>query len=141
EALLLESNLIKRLKPRYNMTMPDDKSFPYILISGDHDWPQIKTYRGARSEACTYFGPFDSASALNRPLGALQRALLRRSCTDAVFASRTRPCLLYQTKRGRAPCGGRISAEDYGALVRQAKDFLSGRSQDIQRHLAERMEA
>ncbi|HEX7005641.1 MAG TPA: excinuclease ABC subunit UvrC [Alphaproteobacteria bacterium] len=141
EALLLESNLIKRLKPRYNITMRDDKSFPYILITGDHDWPQIKKYRGARSEKGTYFGPFASAGAVNRTLGALQRAFLLRSCTDAVFASRTRPCLLYQIKRCSAPCVGRISAEDYAALVRQAKDFLSGRSQDIQRDLAERMEA
>ena len=141
EALLLESNLIKRLKPRYNITMRDDKSFPYILITGDHDWPQIKKYRGARSEKGTYFGPFASAGAVNRTLSALQRAFLLRSCTDAVFASRTRPCLLYQIKRCSAPCVARIGAEDYGALVRQATDFLAGRSQDIQRDLAERMDA
>jgi excinuclease ABC subunit C len=141
EALLLESNLIKRLRPRYNITMRDDKSFPYILITGDHEWPQIKKYRGARSEKGTYFGPFASAGAVNRTLGALQRAFLLRSCTDAVFAARTRPCLLYQIKRCSAPCVGRIDAEDYEALVRQATDFLSGRSQHIQRDLAEQMEA
>jgi excinuclease ABC subunit C len=141
EALLLESNLIKRLKPRYNIVMRDDKSFPYILITGDHDWPQIKKYRGARSEKGTYFGPFASAGAVNRTLGALQRAFLLRSCTDAVFAARTRPCLLYQIKRCSAPCVGRIGAADYAALVQQASDFLAGRSQDIQRDLAERMEA
>ena len=141
EALLLESNLIKRLRPRYNITMRDDKSFPYILITGGDAWPQIKKYRGARSENGTYFGPFASAGAVNRTLGALQRAFLLRSCTDAVFASRTRPCLLYQIKRCSAPCVGRVSAEDYGALVRQATEFLAGRSQDIQRDLAQRMEA
>jgi len=141
EALLLESNLIKRLRPRYNITMRDDKSFPYILITGGDAWPQIKKYRGARSEKGTYFGPFASAGAVNRTLGALQRAFLLRSCTDAVFASRTRPCLLYQIKRCSAPCVGRIGTEDYGALVQQATEFLAGRSQDIQRALAERMDA
>jgi excinuclease ABC subunit C len=141
EALLLESNLIKRLRPRYNITMRDDKSFPYILITGGDSWPQIKKYRGARSEAGTYFGPFASAGAVNRTLGALQRAFLLRSCTDAAFAARTRPCLLYQIKRCSAPCVGRIGPDDYAALVHQATDFLTGRSQDIQRDLAERMDA
>ena len=136
EALLLESNLIKRHTPRYNVLLRDDKSFPYILITGDHPWPQIAKYRGARSRQGEYFGPFASAGAVNQTLAALERAFLLRSCADTVFASRTRPCLLYQIKRCSGPCVGKISREDYGALVEEAKDFLAGKSQDVQRRLA-----
>ncbi len=141
EALLLESNLIKRLMPRYNVLLRDDKSFPYILITGDHAWQQVTKYRGARTRPGEYFGPFASATAVNQTLTALQRAFLLRSCSDSVFSSRTRPCLLYQIKRCSAPCVGRISREDYGALVREARMFLSGKSQEIQRALSERMQA
>ena len=140
EALLLESNLIKRHAPRYNVLLRDDKSFPYILITGDHAWPQITKYRGARSRPGEYFGPFASAGAVNQTLAALERAFLLRSCADTVFASRTRPCLLYQIKRCSAPCVGKISREDYGALVEEAKGFLAGKSQDIQRRLAALMQ-
>lgn len=141
EALLLESNLIKRLAPRYNILLRDDKSFPYILITGDDDWPQIVKHRGARSRKGRYFGPFASAAAVNQTLSHLQRAFLLRSCSDAVFSGRTRPCLLYQIKRCSAPCVGRITREDYGTLVDEARSFLSGGSQRIQRELAVRMEA
>ncbi len=141
EALLLESNLIKRLAPRYNILLRDDKSFPHILVTGDHDWPQIVKHRGARSRKGDYFGPFASAGAVNQTLNQLQRAFLLRSCSDAVFSSRTRPCLLHQIKRCSAPCVGRIDRDEYMALVGQAKAFLSGRSQDIQRELSRRMEA
>jgi excinuclease ABC subunit C len=141
EALLLESNLIKRLKPRYNVLLRDDKSFPYILLTGDGEWPQVVKYRGSRSRPGEYFGPFASAGAVNRTLGALQRAFLLRSCSDTVFNSRTRPCLLYQIKRCSAPCVGHISKADYDALVDEARMFLTGRSQEIQHSLADRMEA
>jgi excinuclease ABC subunit C len=141
EALLLEQNLIKRLKPRFNVLLRDDKSFPYILLRGDHDFAQITKYRGARTKPGDYFGPFASAGAVNRTLRALQRAFLLRSCSDAMFASRKRPCLLYQIKRCSAPCVGRISEADYAALVGQTRAFLSGRSQEIQRTLADDMEA
>ena len=141
EALLLESNLIKRLKPRYNVLLRDDKSFPYILLTGDGDWPQIVKYRGNRKGPGRFFGPFASAGAVNRTLAVLQRAFLLRSCSDSVFASRTRPCLLYQIKRCSAPCVGHISKVEYAALVDEALLFLSGRSQEIQRRLATRMEA
>ncbi|MBI3451625.1 MAG: excinuclease ABC subunit UvrC [Rhodospirillales bacterium] len=140
EALLLESNLIKRLKPRYNVLLRDDKSFPYILITGDREWPQIAKHRGARGRKGSYFGPFASAGAVNQTLNALQRAFLLRSCADTVFHARTRPCLLYQIKRCSAPCVGRIAAEDYAQLVKEAKDFLAGRSSDIQTELAGRMQ-
>ncbi|MDA8229715.1 MAG: excinuclease ABC subunit UvrC [Magnetospirillum sp.] len=140
EALLLESNLIKRLAPRYNILLRDDKSFPYILLTGDHDWPQIVKHRGARSRKGEYFGPFASAGAVNQTLSALQRAFLLRSCPDTIFANRTRPCLLYQIKRCSAPCVERIGREDYLRLVAEARDFLSGHSQRIQRDLAARME-
>ena len=141
EALLLEANLIKKLKPRYNVILRDDKSFPFILITGDHDWPQIMKHRGARSRKGEFFGPFASAGAVNRTLNALQRAFPLRSCSDSVFESRTRPCLQYQIKRCTGPCVGRISAEDYGAIVRQAREFLSGRSRRIQGELLGYMQA
>ena len=140
EALLLESNLIKRLRPRYNVLLRDDKSFPYILIAGDGEWARLMKYRGARSAPGDYFGPFASAGAVNRTLTALQRAFLLRSCSDSVFASRTRPCLLYQIKRCSGPCVDKIEPAAYAALVDQARDFLRGRTQAIQRALAERMQ-
>ncbi len=141
EALLLESNLIKRLMPRYNVLLRDDKSFPYILIAGDHDYPQIAKHRGAHTRPGDYFGPFASAGAVNRTITALEKAFLLRSCSDAVFASRTRPCLMYQIKRCAAPCVGRIGRADYDALVRQSRDFLSGRSHDVQQQLSAAMQA
>ncbi len=141
EALLLEANLIKRLKPRYNVILRDDKSFPYIFIARDHDWPQLLKHRGARARKGEYFGPFASAGAVNRTLNALQRAFPLRSCPDSVFESRTRPCLQYQIKRCTAPCVGRIGAVDYDAIVRQARDFLAGKSDAIQRELSGRMQA
>jgi excinuclease ABC subunit C len=140
EALLLESNLIKRLKPRYNVVLRDDKSFPYILVTSDDEWPRITKFRGARTAKGEYFGPFASAGAVNRTLNALERIFLLRSCSDTIFASRTRPCLLHQIKRCSAPCAGRIGREDYDGLVDQTRRFLAGRSQDIQRDLAARME-
>ncbi|MCR6629028.1 MAG: excinuclease ABC subunit UvrC [Magnetospirillum sp.] len=141
EALLLESNLIKKLEPRYNILLRDDKSFPHILVTGDHDWPQILKHRGARTRVGEYFGPFASAGAVNQTLSALQRAFLLRSCSDSVFASRTRPCLLFQIKRCSAPCVERISRPEYLALVEEARAFLSGQSQRIQRELVAKMEA
>ncbi|SDG55736.1 excinuclease ABC subunit UvrC [Roseospirillum parvum] len=141
EALLLESNLIKQLKPRYNILLRDDKSFPYILITGDHDWPRIVKHRGARKRAGEYFGPFASAGAVNETLGHLERAFLLRSCSDSVFANRARPCLMYQIKRCSAPCVGRIDQKDYAALVAEARAFLTGASQRIQDGLVARMEA
>ncbi|MGF1608249.1 MAG: excinuclease ABC subunit UvrC [Kiloniellales bacterium] len=140
EALLLESNLIKRLMPRYNVLLRDDKSFPYILITGDHDYPQIAKHRGAHSRDGEYFGPFASAGAVNRTITALEKAFLLRSCSDSVFSARTRPCLMHQIKRCSAPCVARIGQQDYAALVRQAKDFLTGRSHDIQGQLSAAME-
>jgi excinuclease ABC subunit C len=141
EALLLESNLIKRLMPRYNVLLRDDKSFPYILITGDHDYPQIAKHRGARNSPGDYFGPFASAGAVNRTITALEKAFLLRSCTDSVFAIRTRPCLMYQIKRCAAPCVARISKPDYDELVQQARDFLTGRSHQVPQRLAGQMQA
>ena len=142
EALLLESNLIKTLGPRYNILLKDDKSFPHILLTAGHAWPQVLKVRGARgARAGEYFGPFASAGAVNQTLAALQRAFLLRSCTDAVFSGRTRPCLLYQIKRCSAPCVERIDQQSYMALVDQARAFLSGQSQRIQHDLVARMEA
>ena len=141
EALLLESNLIKRLMPRFNVLLRDDKSFPYILLTGDHAFPQILKHRGAHTREGDYFGPFASAGAVNRTVTALEKAFLLRSCSDAVFASRTRPCLMYQIKRCSAPCVGRIPETEYGVLVCQAADFLTGRSHDIQAQLGAEMQA
>ena len=140
EALLLEANLIKKLTPRYNILLRDDKSFPYILITGDHAYPQVLKYRGTRKRKGEYFGPFASAGAVNQSLAILQRAFLLRSCTDAVFASRTRPCLLYQIKRCSAPCVEITTREAYARLVEQARSFLTGRSKIIQKQLAEEMQ-
>ena len=130
EALLLEANLIKRFRPRYNVLLRDDKSFPYILIARDHAAPQILKHRGARNRKGDYFGPFASAGAVNRTINMLERAFLLRSCSDPVFESRTRPCLLYQIKRCSAPCTGEIGLEDYAALVEEATRFLEGESQN-----------
>ncbi len=141
EALLLESNLIKRLRPRYNILLRDDKSFACILVTADHDFPRVLKHRGAQSRPGDYFGPFASTWAVNRTLTALQRAFLLRSCSDAVFAARTRPCLLHQIKRCSAPCVGRIGVAEYAALVAEARDFLKGGSQQVQQELARRMEA
>jgi len=141
EALLLEANLIKRYMPRYNVLLRDDKSFPYILITADHPAPQITKHRGSRNRPGEYFGPFASAGAVNRTIVALQRAFLLRPCSDSIFASRTRPCLQYQIKRCSAPCVKRISEEDYAELVREARDFLTGESRDIQVRLASEMQA
>ncbi|RCW27693.1 excinuclease ABC subunit C [Ciceribacter lividus] len=139
EALLLEANLIKRLRPRFNVLLRDDKSFPYILITGDSRAPAIFKHRGARSRKGDYFGPFASASAVGRTINSLQRAFLLRTCTDSVFETRTRPCLLYQIKRCSGPCTHEISDEGYAGLVREAKDFLSGRSQNVKAAIARAM--
>ncbi|MEX2452093.1 MAG: excinuclease ABC subunit UvrC [Rhodospirillales bacterium] len=141
EALLLEANLIKRYTPRYNILLRDDKSFPSILVTDDHEFPQILKHRGARKQKGQYFGPFASAGAVNHTLNILQRAFLLRTCNDAVFESRTRPCLLYQIKRCSAPCVGRIGKEDYETLVAQARDFLLGKGHRIQREFAAKMQA
>ena len=140
EALLLEANLIKRLRPRFNVLLRDDKSFPYILISGDHWAPQILKHRGARGRAGNYYGPFASVWAVNRTITALQRAFLLRSCSDGFFESRTRPCLLYQIKRCSGPCTREIDFAEYGELVREANAFLSGKSQAVKDELASEME-
>ena len=140
EALLLEANMIKRLRPRYNVLLRDDKSFPYILISRDHDAPQLAKHRGARSRKGDYFGPFASAGAVNRALNAMQRAFLLRTCSDSVYESRTRPCLLYQIKRCAAPCTGEISLSEYENLVGEANRFLSGKSRGVRGELGKAME-
>lgn len=141
EALLLEANLIKKLVPRYNILLRDDKSFPSILITGDHDYPQVLKHRGARKKQGEYFGPFASAGAVNQSLAVLQRAFLLRSCTDSVFAARTRPCLLYQIKRCAAPCVDIMGRDEYLGLVDQARSFLTGKSKEIQKQLAVEMQA
>jgi excinuclease ABC subunit C len=140
EALLLEANLIKRLRPRFNVLLRDDKSFPYILITADHWAPQILKHRGARSRPGSYYGPFASVWAVNRTITALQRAFLLRSCSDGFFESRTRPCLLYQIKRCSAPCTQEIGFAEYAELVREANAFLSGKSQAVRDQLAAEME-
>ena len=128
EALLLETNHIKQMKPRFNVLMRDDKSFPYIFISGDHPAPQIIKHRGARDRKGDYFGPFASVWAVNRTFNVLQRAFLLRSCTNSYYDNRTRPCLLHQIKRCAAPCTGEVSAKDYAELAKEARDFLSGKA-------------
>ncbi|PHQ71818.1 MAG: excinuclease ABC subunit C [Sneathiella sp.] len=140
EALLLEANLIKKLKPRYNIILRDDKSFPYILITSDHDWPQISKHRGARSRKGEYYGPFASAGAVNETLATFQRLFPLRSCTDSEFQNRTRPCLQYQIKRCAGPCVGLINREDYLDVVDEARAFLSGKSHSLQKKLAGRMQ-
>ncbi|MCK1291334.1 excinuclease ABC subunit UvrC [Bradyrhizobium sp. 30] len=140
EALLLEANLIKQLRPRFNVQLRDDKSFPYILITGDHWAPQILKHRGAQTRPGRYFGPFASAGAVNRTITALQRAFLIRSCTDSFFESRSRPCLLYQIRRCAGPCTREIDFPGYTTLVREASDFLSGRSHAVKQELAAEME-
>lgn len=139
EALLLEANLIKRLRPRFNVLLRDDKSFPYILITGGHRAPAIYKHRGARVRKGDYFGPFASATAVGRTINSLQRAFLLRTCTDSVFESRTRPCLLYQIKRCSGPCTHEVSDQDYDVLVREARDFLSGKSQNVKAEIAGQM--
>ncbi|WP_194097384.1 excinuclease ABC subunit UvrC [Marivivens aquimaris] len=138
EALLLEQNLIKQLKPRYNVLLRDDKSFPNVLVT-DHPYPMVKKHRGAKKEKGEYFGPFASAGAVNRTLSQLQRVFLLRNCTDSVFEARTRPCLQYQIKRCTAPCVGYISEADYAKSVKDAANFLSGKTKEIQESLAEQM--
>ena len=140
EALLLEQNLIKQLKPKFNVLLRDDKSFPNILVTGDHPYPMIKKHRGAKREKGSYYGPFASAGAVNRTLNQLQKVFLLRNCSDSVFETRTRPCLLYQIKRCSAPCVGRISETDYAESVRDAERFLSGRTTQIQETLASEMQ-
>ncbi|KPP86080.1 MAG: excinuclease ABC subunit C [Rhodobacteraceae bacterium HLUCCO07] len=140
EALLLEQNLIKQLKPRYNVLLRDDKSFPNILVT-DHPFPMIKKHRGAKKEKGRYYGPFASAGAVNRALAQLTRVFLLRNCSDAMFESRTRPCLQYQIKRCTAPCVGKISEAEYARSVRDAERYLSGRSTEIQENLAAEMQA
>jgi excinuclease ABC subunit C len=140
EALLLEANLIKRMRPRFNVLLRDDKSFPYILITTDHWAPQLFKHRGARGRAGRYYGPFASAWAVSRTITALQRAFLLRSCSDSFFENRTRPCLLFQIKRCSGPCTGEIDHADYAELVREAEAFLSGRSRNVKEQLATEME-
>ena len=141
EALLLEASLIKSLKPRFNVLLRDDKSFPYILIRRDHEAPQIKKYRGSKMDQGDYFGPFASAGSVMRTLDTLQKAFLLRTCEDSVYSVRTRPCMLHQIKRCAAPCVGLIETEDYQALADQAADFLRGKGADLQKRLAADMEA
>ena len=140
EALLLEANLIKRLKPRFNVVLRDDKSFPYILIAKDHDVAQLVKHRGARNRKGSYYGPFASAGAVNRAINTLQKAFLLRSCNDSVYANRTRPCLLYQIKRCSAPCVNYISRQPYDEMVREAEAFLGGKSQAVKADIARQME-
>ncbi|OAN86019.1 excinuclease ABC subunit UvrC [Sulfitobacter geojensis] len=141
EALLLEQNLIKQLKPKYNVLLRDDKSFPNILVTTDHGFPQIKKHRGAKKEKGAYYGPFASAGAVNRTLNQLQRVFLLRDCSNAMFESRTRPCLQHQIKRCSAPCVGKISPEEYRQTVTDAQRFLGGKTTDIQARLASEMNA
>jgi excinuclease ABC subunit C len=141
EALLLEANLIKRFRPKYNVLLRDDKSFPYIHIAEDHEAPQLLKHRGARKGKGSYFGPFASAGSVNRTITALQKAFLLRNCSDSYYENRTRPCLQFQIKRCSGPCTGEISSENYAELVKEAKAFLSGKSQKVQQELAGKMEA
>ncbi|MEO1731544.1 MAG: excinuclease ABC subunit UvrC [Pseudomonadota bacterium] len=139
EALLLEAQLIKRFRPPFNVLLRDDKSFPFILLRADHEFPRIHKHRGARRAKGNYYGPFASAGSVNTTLNALQKLFLLRSCSDSFFNNRDRPCLLYQIKRCSAPCVGRIDEEGYDALVKQAKDFLAGRSSQVQADLEKQM--
>ena len=139
EALLLEAQLIKRYRPPYNVLLRDDKSFPFILLREDHEFPRVQLHRGARRLKGQYYGPFASAGSVRATLNALQKLFLLRSCTDSFFANRSRPCLLYQIRRCSAPCVGRIDEAGYAELVRDAKDFLSGRSTKIQQKLGKLM--
>ncbi|WP_291061913.1 excinuclease ABC subunit UvrC [Hyphomonas sp.] len=141
EALLLEASLVKSLKPRFNVLLRDDKSFPYILIRRNHEAPQIKKYRGSKQNEGDYFGPFANAGAVMRTLDTLQKAFLLRTCEDSVYSARTRPCMLHQIKRCAAPCVGLISAADYTGLANEAADFLRGKGADLQKRLAAEMEA
>ena len=140
EALLLEANLIKRLKPRFNIVLRDDKSYPWLMLTEDHAFPQLVKHRGAHTRKGTYWGPFASAWSVNQTVTAMERVFLLRSCADTVFSARTRPCLLHQIKRCSAPCVDRISAEEYGKLVAQAKAFLSGKAAHVQRELSAEMQ-
>ena len=140
EALLLENNLIKRFRPRFNVLLRDDKSFPYVVIRRDTEWPQLAKHRGTRETDNEYFGPFASATAVNRTLYALQRAFPLRSCSDGVFSTRTRPCLQYQIKRCTAPCVGRIDKPEYDRIVGEVRDFLGGHNREVQLALSQRME-
>ena len=140
EALLLEANLIKRLRPRYNIVLRDDKSYPWLMLTEDHAFPQISKHRGGQGKNRSYWGPFASAWAVNQTVTAMQRVFLLRSCADTVFSNRSRPCLLHQIKRCSAPCVGRIDKEGYAALVAQARAFLSGKANTVQRELAAEME-
>ncbi len=140
EALLLEAQLIKRYRPPYNVLLRDDKSFPFILLREDHDFPQVRKHRGARRHKGSYYGPFASAGSVTRTLNALQKLFLLRSCTDSFFATRKRPCLLYQIKRCSAPCVERVTKADYAELVGDAKDFLAGKSTKVQQKLAAQMQ-
>jgi excinuclease ABC subunit C len=141
EALLLEANLIKKLRPKFNVILRDDKSFPYILIAKDHEFAQLAKHRGARAAKGSYYGPFASAGAVNNAINTLQKAFLLRSCNDSVFANRTRPCLLYQIKRCSAPCVGTIAKPAYDELVKEAEGFLSGKSTEVKAELGRAMEA
>ncbi len=141
EALLLEAQLIKRYRPAYNVLLRDDKSFPFILLRGDHDFPRVQKHRGARRAAGNYYGPFASAGSVNNTLNALQKLFLLRSCTDGFFKTRDRPCLLYQIKRCSAPCVGRVSKDEYKELVDDCRDFLGGKSTKVQAKLGAQMQA
>lgn len=140
EALLLESNLIKKYSPRYNILLKDGKSFPYILMTGNHDFPRITKHRGSQSAKGSYYGPFPSAGAVNKAISDLQKAFLLRPCSDSYFAARTRPCMEYQIKRCSAPCVEKITKEEYAELVEQAQSFLKGKSRELQTRLAAQME-
>src|SRR6201998_1048308 len=140
EALLLEANLIKRLKARFNIVLRDDKSYSWLMLTEDHPFPQIAKHRGAHVRKGSYWGPFASAWAVNQTVTAMQRVFLLRSCTDSVFSTRSRPCLLFQIKRCSAPCVGRITPDAYSALIAQARAFLSGKAGSVQKELAAQME-